>query len=112
VTVAFNVLLVVVTAGALFFPVYYHVSTAGEWRHSPMGRHVMGYTAAAALLGVSGIFRVFLPDLVGQEWVRLLALTLAAVFIWQRNYIIVRAQNFPGDERTDRGRERFNEANH
>jgi len=110
-TAVFNTLLVLVTVGALFFPLYYQISTRGEWRRSPMGRHVMGYTSAAALLGISGIFRVFLPDLPGQEYVRIFALTLAVIFIWQRNYIIIRAQNFPGDERTDRGRERFNEAN-
>lgn len=108
-TTAFNTLLVIVTAGALFFPIYYHISSAGEWRRSPMGRHVMGYTTAAALLGIAGVFRVFLPDLSGQEWIRLGALALAAVFIWQRNYIIVRAQSVPGDERTDH--ERFDEAN-
>lgn len=102
--IVYRVALVLLAIGTTFFPIYYQYSSRGDWRLTPMGRHLMGYTASAALLADAGIVRVYLPDLFGQELIRTLALGLAVLFVWQRNYIAVKAQRVEGtqtDERFD-----------
>lgn len=106
--VAYRVMLILVAIGTTIFPIYYHVSTGGDWRNSVMGRHVMGYTIAAALVADAGVVRVFLPELPGQDILRMVAIGLAALFVWQRNFIAVKAQR---DERTESD-ERVNETSH
>lgn len=98
--VIYHVVLVVLAVGTTAFPISYHIGTGGQWRRTQMGRHLMGYTTAAALLADAGIVRVFFPDLPGQEIGRLAALALAAIFVWQRNIIFVRAQRERDTERT------------
>lgn len=99
--VVYRAALIAVAIGATIFPIYYQIASGGSWRKTPMGRHVMGYTMAAALLADAGALRVFLPDLAGQEWMRTIAIVLAAIFVWQRDYILFRAQHSREQQRED-----------
>ncbi len=98
--VIYRVALVLLAIGATGYPIYYHLATRGDWRRSAMGRHLMGYTATAALLADAGIVRVFFSGLPGQELIRVGAIVLAVFFVWQRWYITVRAQRQREPERT------------
>lgn len=89
-TIVFNVVLILTAIGATILPPYYHLTA--DWWSTSMGRHVMGYSCAAALLADSGVVRVFLPDLPSQEWIRLVAISFACVFVWQRLYIFIKTQ--------------------
>ena len=102
--VILNVELVLLAIGTTLFPIAYHVRSGGDWRRTPMGRHLMGYTTAAALLSLSGIVRVFLPDLPGQELTRIGVLLLALVFVYQRDYILFRVQHDEDVPREERAR--------
>ncbi len=96
----YRVLLAVLAVGATVYPIYYHFATSGDWRRSAMGRHLMGYTTAAALLADAGIIRVFFSTIPGQEEIRLGAIAVAVFFVWQRLFITVRAQRQHEPERT------------
>lgn len=99
--VIYNGVLILLAIGTTAFPIGYHVLTGGTWRRTPMGRHLMGYTTAAALLADAGIVRVFFPDLPGQEVVRLGILLVALLFVLQRDYILFRAQHSNEQRRED-----------
>lgn len=57
-----NVLVFVSTAEVLAFLVLYHLSTGGDWRHSPAGRHLMAYSAAIAAVLVLASARIAVGD--------------------------------------------------
>ena len=89
-------LLVALAFGACVTFVTVYASTA-PWREREWGRHTMAFVASLGLiLGLVLTYRVF-----GEYWGRreLLLISFAAltVLLWQRVYLVIRAQRPPVD---------------
>ncbi len=91
-----NAATVLATLGALacwYFVVVFWVTTAGDWRHNPGGRHVMQFTAnLGLLLSLIATARLW-PDYPGREVVVLVAFALLVVQIVWRCVLLHRAQH-------------------
>lgn len=76
---------------ALGTAVFLAIYLRGDWRSTPVGRHLALYAAALLSLYVTTLATVF----VHQAWLLWLILVAHVVFdvaIWQRVYLVWRAQ--------------------
>ena len=95
--------LVFAALGALTFVVVYEL--AADWRSTPLGRNVMAFMAAVAVLLALAIVRSFVPWLDEHvDAMRAGSFTLVGLIIWQRVYLLLRAQ-FTTSERRSRYRD-------
>ncbi|MER7164484.1 hypothetical protein ABT336_00175 [Micromonospora sp. NPDC000207] len=77
----------------LYFVVAYQVSTSGDWRHSPVGRHLMQFTGCLGLLmGLIVAARLW-PEYPGRDQVTLLVFAWLVVQVIWRSVLLHRAQH-------------------
>lgn len=77
----------------LYFVVRYHVTTGGDWRHNPGGRHLMFFTANMGLLFLLIVAARLWPDYPGRLVVTaLFYAALVGQIIW-RCVLLHRAQH-------------------
>lgn len=82
-----NVLLIAAFVAFAIFPIAYQVKTRGGWRTHPMGRHLMGFMLAFAVIltfAVANLAWAPLPD-----WVRPLSFAIAAYVGFWRDYLLI-----------------------
>lgn len=80
-------------AACLYFVVAYQVITAGDWRHSSAGRHLMQFTATLGLLFALIVSARLWPDYPGRDEVTLLAFAwLVGQAVW-RSVLLHRVQH-------------------
>lgn len=68
--------------GLVYFVVRYAVSTGGDWRRTPAGRHLMFFRASLAVFMAMAAAHNFVPAYPGRDAVRVLvigAFTLATL---------------------------------
>lgn len=87
-----NAALIVSALGALTFVVSYQVMA--DWRATAIGRNVMAFMVVTFLFLALGILRNFVPSVEEHvEVARLVVYVLVAAIIWQRVYLLFRAQH-------------------
>jgi hypothetical protein len=59
-------------SGLVYFCIRYAVSTEGDWRKTPAGRHLMFFRGSLALFMAMVAAHNFLPDYPGRDAVRVL----------------------------------------
>lgn len=79
-------------AALTVFVVYYVVSSHGEWRRSPEGRHMVGFRSSLVLFGVMGVAHNLVAPYPGQDVVRYVVVGAAALGAVQGAVLLVRAQ--------------------
>lgn len=81
-------ILIFLTCPAAFgFPIWYHLKL--RWQQSEMGRHVMGYSAAVALLYFQALVGIFWPMYPGSIYAGLLLAVAMMIVIWWRVIVFV-----------------------
>lgn len=94
-----TVLAVAGFAASLYFVVAFHVSTGGDWRHNPGGRHLMEFTINLGLLfGLIVAARLW-HDYPGRDQITLL------LFAWLVGQVVWRSVLMHREQRAQRGRE-------
>jgi chromate transport protein ChrA len=76
-------------AGVLVFIFLY--GTRSRWRESSLGRHMLYFMVALALVLVFRVIGSFLPGVTWLAYVRLVTYALLVLVIWQRVYLLVRS---------------------
>jgi hypothetical protein len=71
----------------LFLCLYYCFS---RWRETALGRHMLYFMVALALVLAFRAITVFWPGLVWVSYARLVTYLLLALAIWQRVYLLAR----------------------
>lgn len=79
-------------AGCWYFVFAYWLTTAGDWRHNPGGRHVMLFTADLGLLLTVIVAARIWPNYPGRSTVTLVLFGLLVVQIVWRCVLLHRAQ--------------------
>lgn len=95
-----NAAVVATALGALVFVVLYAWTTRGAWRTTPMGKHVMTFTAvifAVSSLAVASI--VWGTDWPYRNVIRTVAWSAVAFCLWWRVLLLYRVQH-PTDTTT------------
>jgi hypothetical protein len=82
-------------AGCWYFVAAYWVTTRGDWRRTPGGRHVMQFTANLGVLFTLIVSARFWPDYPGRSVVTLVAFAALVVQIGWRCVLLHRAQHRP-----------------
>lgn len=83
-----------------FVTVYW---TTAPWWRSEWGRHTMAFVASLGLLvGLILTYRVF-GDYPGRRQLLLVSFAALTLLLWQRVYLVIRAQRPPTEDR-DPGR--------
>ncbi|SBT64206.1 hypothetical protein GA0070622_1176 [Micromonospora sediminicola] len=86
-------------AACWYFVVAFWVTTGGDWRHNPGGRHVMQFTANLGLLMTLIVLARVWPQYPGRAAVTLVAFAaLVAQVVW-RCVLLHRAQHAPAERR-------------
>lgn len=76
-----NTLMLLAAMALILFPICYHLTTAGAWRKSPMGVHLMSFMGVLGMVMVFAVLN-FVMDL--PSWVRpFVWLCIAAVSWWR-----------------------------
>lgn len=78
--------------GATLFCVRFAVTTRGAWRRTPLGRHLMFFTAAVAVAELLSVVRVLFGDWPYRRAVLLVLFTAVAALSWQRWALLEREQ--------------------
>lgn len=88
-----TILTAVGALACLYFVVRYHVSTGGDWRHNPGGRHLMFFTANMGLLFLLIVAARLWPTYPGRSVVTaLFYAALVGQIVW-RCVLLHRAQH-------------------
>jgi hypothetical protein len=65
--------------------------TRANWRTSALGRHMLYFMAALALVLVIRVIGFFWPGMAWLAYVRILTYALLVLVIWQRVFLLVRS---------------------
>jgi hypothetical protein len=79
-------------AALALFVVYYVVSSRGEWRRSPEGRHLVSFRSSLVLFGSMGVVHNLVPPYPGEDVVRCTVVGLTALCAVHGAVLVVRAQ--------------------
>lgn len=86
---ATGVLGVLMLVGVLAFIVIYW--TKARWRDSTLGRHMLYFMVALALVLIVRTLRYFWPDAEWLVYLGLLTFAMLVLVVWQRVWLLVRS---------------------
>lgn len=78
--------------GLVYFCVRYAITTEGDWRKSPAGRHLMFFRASLALFMLMVAVHNFVLDYPGRDAVRVLVVGAFFVATMQGDRLLERTQ--------------------
>lgn len=81
-----TILMVIAGIGLIVFPAAYHVTSDGLWRHSRVGRSLMAFQGALALVMVLAIWAVFFGPL--PQVVRVIVWGVIGAVAWRQVYLL------------------------
>jgi hypothetical protein len=84
-----GVLGMLMLAGVILFLVLYY--SLSQWRGSALGRHMLYFMVALALVLIIRTISFYWPGLAWLSYVRIFTYSLLTLAIWQRVYLLVRA---------------------
>lgn len=89
--------------GSVLFPVLYHRGSAGTWRRTEMGRHLMAFSVAVGYALLAYLLRIALGEYPGRALVNYSALLGLVGVVWWRSVLYIRTSR---EDRRKEGHER------